>query len=113
MNIVDQRMLPVTLITVGIFIFMLGWIFIPNDQSNPSVNTLEPIGNNDSETQQQENLGSNIAEEISPPVVEELPRMRFAGQVIDVSTGLPVLGATVAFRDSSGSKQTGASWWRR
>ncbi|MEC9475768.1 MAG: carboxypeptidase-like regulatory domain-containing protein [Planctomycetota bacterium] len=107
MNIVDQKMLPVTLITVGIIIFMLGWFFIPDDHNNQTENSPQQTGNNDANTQQQDILTPDNPEENSSPAVEQLPRMRFAGQVIDVSTGLPVLGATVAFRNASGSTPLG------
>lgn len=109
MNIVDQRMFPVTLIATGILIFFLGWLFFPPENIPTPVDTSDGANDTDSINDQQGTLDTNSPDVTLPPVIAELPRMRFAGQVIDVSTGLPVIGATVAFRDSSGLRPLGHS----
>jgi hypothetical protein len=105
---VQGKVLPLSLIGVGLIILVLSIFFFPSD---PGPEVVKPDGDghvaveNDGETSTPLPPNSDVG----PPLVIDGPRMRFAGQVIDVSTGLAVPGATVAFRDLSGSRPLGHS----
>lgn len=106
MNIAERSLLPLTLIGIGIFIFLVGWYFfadgvVPSGGEVTITTVTDPIDDVNTITD------SGDTQQRPQRVFDNTPRMRFAGQVIDVSTGLPVLGATVAFRDASGSKPLG------
>jgi len=107
-KMVQGKVLPLSLIGVGLIILVLSIFFFPSD---PGPEVVKPDGDghaaveNDGETSTPLPPNSDVG----PPLVIDGPRMRFAGQVIDVSTGLAVPGATVAFRDLSGSRPLGHS----
>ncbi|MGE4614111.1 MAG: hypothetical protein AAEJ46_07240, partial [Planctomycetota bacterium] len=105
MNMVLGRVIPLTLIGVGMIILAVSFYFMSGDPAPP------PDGGASSATSgiaDSEDVGfTGPGPEVPPAVVADLPRMRFAGQVIDVSTGFAVPGATVAFRNLSGSNPLG------
>ncbi|MGE4620363.1 MAG: carboxypeptidase-like regulatory domain-containing protein, partial [Planctomycetota bacterium] len=109
MNIFDRGFFPLAIIGTGILMFLVGWFFLPTD--DPSAGNEETqqkvTGNEDNNPAPSTDLNSTDTNPVA--VIEDLPEMRFSGQVIDVSTGLPVPGATVAFRNAAGSIPLGHS----
>ena len=105
MNMVLGRVIPLTLIGVGMIILAVSFYFMSGDPAPPPDGASSSVTSGIGDT---EDVGvTGPGPELPPPVVADLPRMRFAGQVIDVSTGIPVPGATVAFRNLSGSTPLG------
>ena len=108
MNIVQGKALPISLIGVGLIILVISYMMMPSD-IDPTPGVVQDAGTS-GETESTDPTGVVSTEpEVTTPVVVAGPRMRFAGQVFDVSTGSPVPGATVAFRDISGSRPLGHS----
>ena len=108
MKMVQGKVLPLSLIGVGLIILVLSIFFFPED---PGPEVLKPDGDGHAAVENDGEISTPLPpnSDVGPPLVIDGPRMRFAGQVIDVSTGLAVPGATVAFRDLSGSRPLGHS----
>ena len=108
MKMVQGKVLPLSLIGVGLIILVLSIFFFPSD---PGPEVLKPDDEGHAAVQNDGETSTPLPpnSDVGPPLVIDGPRMRFAGQVIDVSTGLAVPGATVAFRDLSGSRPLGHS----
>ena len=108
MKMVQGKVLPLSLIGVGLIILVLSIFFFPSD---PGPEVVKPDGDGHAAVQNDGETSTPLPpnSDVGPPLVIDGPRMRFAGQVIDVSTGLAVPGATVAFRDLSGSRPLGHS----
>ena len=107
---IDKRVLAIVLILVGGLALVVGRFFLGDNSSiskNPDLGNPKNPSIAGEETDPE--LGSNDDPQGNNPQVPTGPRTRFAGQVIDITTGLPVAEATVAFRNFKGSIPLGHS----
>ncbi|MGB1660583.1 MAG: hypothetical protein ACPHP7_01895 [Planctomycetota bacterium] len=107
---IDKRVLAIVLILVGGLALVVGRFFLGDTSS---ISEEPDIGNPKNpqvaEKETDPELGSIDDPQGKNPQIPTGPRTRFAGQVIDITTGLPVAEATVAFRNFKGSIPLGHS----
>lgn len=107
---IDKRVLAIVLILVGGLALVVGRFFLGDANpilENPGFENPEIPGNNDENLDPE--VGSSTTQQDVRTQTPQGPTTRFAGQVIDVTTGLPVAEATVAFRNIIGSIPLGHS----
>ena len=107
---IDKRILAIVLILVGGLALVVGRFFLGD--ANP-VSQDPGFGVTEDSQKNPQNPNSDPGfsgeQQRETPQVPKGPTTRFAGQVIDVTTGLPVAEATVAFRNFKGSIPLGHS----
>ncbi len=107
---IDKRVLAIVLILVGGLALFIGRFFLEDTPVVDDYPELNPSGTPVSESDNSNaSLGDGVSDIKRNPQVPQGPTTRFAGQVIDVTTGLPVPEATVAFRNFKGSIPLGHS----
>ncbi|MGB1070171.1 MAG: carboxypeptidase-like regulatory domain-containing protein, partial [Planctomycetota bacterium] len=107
---IDKRVLAIVLILVGGLALVVGRFFLGDTQpisENPEFGNPNNPQVSGEETDPE--LGSTNDPQGNNPQIPAGPKTRFAGQVIDITTGLPVAEATVAFRNFKGSIPLGHS----